>query len=364
MIERKHYIDNLRWFWILLLIPFHAAMAFNCWEGNYIWINGNKVLSSVVIFISPWFMPLLFVLAGMSARYALTRRSYKQFVIERVQKLLIPLITGTFTVVAFMTFVADKFHNNYNGGFLAHYKVFLTNVSDMTGYEGYFTPGHLWFLLYLLLISMITIAIIALQKKVLPKLSFSQLPTSCLPVLLIFPLILTPVFNFGGKSIGQDLALFLIGYYVLSEDSILERMTKYRYVYLIIMLICDISMTLLFVWKGQQTGIVLTLCNIGATWFGILGFIGLAKCRFNQNNTFTKYMSANSFLIYIFHFGWLVAIQYYLSKTAFSTTLIYIVSIAATLLLTLLTCEIVKRVPGLRFLFGVSKKKSNLIKQH
>lgn len=163
MIERKHYIDNLRWFWILLLIPFHAAMAFNCWEGNYIWINANRVLSSIVIFISPWFMPLLFVIAGMSARYALTRRSNKQFVIERFKKLLIPLISGTFTVVAFMTFMADKFHNNYNGGFVAHYKVFLTNISDMTGYEGYFTPGHLWFLLYLFIISMITIAIIAIQ---------------------------------------------------------------------------------------------------------------------------------------------------------------------------------------------------------
>jgi glucan biosynthesis protein C len=318
----------------------------------------QSFIFNIVIFISPWFMPLLFVLTGMSARYALVRRSNKQFVIERFKKLFIPLIYGTFTVFAFMTFMADKFHNNYNGGFVAHYKVFLTNISDMTGYEGYFTPGHLWFLLYLFIISMITIAIIAIQKMAFPKLLFSKLPTFFLPVLLIFPLILSPILDFGGKSIGQDLALFLIEYYVLSEDSILEKMTKYRYVYLIIMLICDISMTFLFVWEGQQTGIVITLCNAGATWFGILGFIGLAKCRYNQSNAVTKYMSANSFLIYIFHFGWLVAIQYYLSKAALNTTLTYILSIAVTLFLTLLTCEIVKRVPGIRFLFGVSKKKS------
>lgn len=101
--ERKYYIDNLRWAWILLLIPFHAAMAYNNWEGNYIWLYENKILSSLVIFISPWFMPLLFVLAGISARYSIERRGYKKFIYDRIRKLFIPLISGVFTVVAFMT---------------------------------------------------------------------------------------------------------------------------------------------------------------------------------------------------------------------------------------------------------------------
>lgn len=352
MNERKYYIDNLRWFWILLLIPFHAAMAWNCWEGNYIWLYENKVLSSLVIFISPWFMPLLFVLAGMSARYSLNRRSYKQFALERVKKLLIPLITGVLTVVAFMAYMADKYHNNYNGNFLAHYQVFFTNISDLTGYDGYFTPGHLWFLLYLFIISLVSLLVIALQRKRLPHLSFRKLKPFLLPLLMIFPLIMTPLLDFGGKSVGEDLALFLIGYYILSEENVLEKLTKYRYTYLIIMIICDVIMVYLFVWKEKQTGIIDTVCNICAIWFGILGFLGLARCKFNQNNSFTRYMSSRSFMIYIFHFGWLVTIQYYLSKTTINIAILYIISIVAALILTLLTCEIVKRVPILRSLFG------------
>lgn len=36
MNNRKYYIDNLRWASILLLVPFHSAMAWNSWgEGNY-----------------------------------------------------------------------------------------------------------------------------------------------------------------------------------------------------------------------------------------------------------------------------------------------------------------------------------------
>lgn len=356
MKDRKYYIDNLRWFWILLLIPFHAAMAWNCWEeGNYIWLYENKILSSLIIFISPWFMPLLFVLSGMSARYALKQRSYKRFALERVKKQLIPLITGVLTIVAYMAYMGDKY-NNYEGNFIEHYQVFFTNISDLTGYDGYFTPGHLWFLLYLFIISMVSILIIALQRKILPKLSFSKFKTLLLPFLMVLPLIMTPILDFGGKSIGEDFALFLIGYYILSEENILEKLMKYRYTYLIIMLICDVTMVYLFVWKGKHTGILLSVSNICAQWFGILGFLGLARYKFNQNNSLTRYMSSNSFMIYIFHFGWLVAIQYYLSKTTLNITFSFIISIIATSVLTLLTCEFVKRIPILRCLFGEKRR--------
>ena len=199
---------------------------------------------------------------------------------------------------------------------------------------------------------MVSMLIVILQRKIFPKLSFSKYKTFLLPFLMAFPLIMTPILDFGGKSIGKDLALFLLGYYILSEESILEKLTKYRYTYLITMLICDIAMVYLFIWKGKQADILLSAYNICVLWFGILGFLGLARCKFNQNNSFTRYMSSRSFMIYIFHFGWLVAIQYCLSKTTLNITFSFIISITATLVVTLLTCEFVKRVPALRCLFG------------
>src|SRR5574344_2173039 len=76
--NRKHYVDNLRWICIVLLIPYHAAMAYNTWgEGNYIFFYPSRVLSSFVVGVSPWYMTLLFVLAGMSARYSLEKRTSK-----------------------------------------------------------------------------------------------------------------------------------------------------------------------------------------------------------------------------------------------------------------------------------------------
>lgn len=353
MIERKYYIDNLRWLCILLLIPFHAAMAWNNWEGNYIWFEGSKVFSSLVIFISPWFMPLMFVLAGMSTRYALKVRSYQQFALERVRKLLIPLLVGILTVVAYMAYMADKFSHHYSGNFISHYKVFFTSLTDMTGYDGAFTPGHLWFILYLFLISMLSLLIIMLQKRFAPKFSLGGIKSYFLPLLLIFPVVMTPLLNIGDKSLGQFLALYLLGYYILSEENVLKILSGHKYINLTIMIICDVIEIYLFVWKGQQTGFLLTLCSIITPWFGILGLLGLASCIFNQNNQLTRYLSTRSYLIYIFHFGWLVTFQYLLSKTLFSAPIQYSVSVLLTFLFTLLTCEIVKYTPGLRWLFGI-----------
>ena len=64
---RKHYIDNLRWIILFILIPYHTAQAWNTWgEPNYIFFEGNRLISSIIVFFSPYFMPLLFVLAGIT----------------------------------------------------------------------------------------------------------------------------------------------------------------------------------------------------------------------------------------------------------------------------------------------------------
>ena len=84
---RKHYIDNLRWSIILLLIPFHAAQAFKTWtEPNYIEFGPNKMISSIIVFFGPFVMQLLFLFAGMSMRYALKKRSYAAFAVERINR--------------------------------------------------------------------------------------------------------------------------------------------------------------------------------------------------------------------------------------------------------------------------------------
>ena len=69
---RKYYIDNIRSLCVLLLFPFHSAYIFNNLNEAF-YVNGapSEALTAVDLFIYPWWMTGLFVLAGLSARYAL-----------------------------------------------------------------------------------------------------------------------------------------------------------------------------------------------------------------------------------------------------------------------------------------------------
>ena len=97
---RKYYIDNLRVFCILLLIPYHTAMIFNDF-GEAFYIHGQIVegLAVPMGFLTPWWMSLLFTISGISVAFALKRRSIKEFFMERVKKLLIPLLVGIMLII-------------------------------------------------------------------------------------------------------------------------------------------------------------------------------------------------------------------------------------------------------------------------
>ena len=52
----------------------------------------NRPISGIVVFFSPFFMPLLFLLAGIGTRYSLQKRTMREYIAERVKKLLLPSV--------------------------------------------------------------------------------------------------------------------------------------------------------------------------------------------------------------------------------------------------------------------------------
>ena len=157
----KYYIDNVRILCVLLLFPFHSAYIFNNLNESF-YINGtpSEALTAVNLCVYPWWMTGLFVLAGISAMYALKKRSAKQFLIERVKRLLIPLIVAIVIIIPPQTYIADVFHNGYTGGYFEHYKVFFT-LTDFSGYDGHFTPANAWFILFLFIYSIMFLPLLS-----------------------------------------------------------------------------------------------------------------------------------------------------------------------------------------------------------
>ena len=347
---RKHYIDNLRNLTILLLFPVHTFMIWNDFGSRfYIWEGESKILSTLIVLVNPWFMPILFVLAGISARYALERRTYQEFIWQRISKLLIPFLLGMIFLVPFQTLYARKYFDNYEGSILNHWNYFFTHLTDFSGYDGAFTPGHLWFILFLFVIAMITLPLFHFVKyeKVaarIEKMKGFELVLLFIPIWLMYYL-----GNFGGYSIGKDLALYLIGYYVLSNDAVmgkLENNIKWLIGLFIIGTILLVAMYYNFSYYGD-----LWVNFIG--WISILSLLVTGKKFLNKTTGFTKYFNRASYSIYILHQSVLVALAFYIVQV-YDAILIQVLFIClGSFVLTVLAYHLIRLIPGIRKLIGI-----------
>lgn len=347
---RKHYIDNLRNLTILLLFPVHTFMIWNDFGSRfYIWQGENKILSTLIVLVNPWFMPLLFVLAGMSARYALEKSTVKEFVIQRVNKLLIPFISGMILLVPFQSLYARKFFDGWEGSLPEHWNYFFTHLTDFSGYDGAFTPGHLWFILFLFLISMT--ALLLFRFVPYEKLAAGVGKMPVFEVLLLF----LPVWlmyylgNFGGFSLGKNLALYLIGYYVLSSDLMIEKLERnvnWLAALCAVGTVASVLMYYRFSYYGD-----LWVNFIG--WLSILVLLAVGKRKLNKRTGFTDYFNQASYPVYILHQSILVALAYYVVQIS-DTLLVQVFGICiGSFLLTVLAYHVIKWIPGVRKMIGI-----------
>ena len=102
--ERLYYLDWLRVFAVLLLIPYHTGMIFVNVDFH---IKNNITSTGLTIFngfIDNWHMPLFFLLAGASTWFALNKRPPMAYIKERFLRLIIPLVFGILIIVPPQTF--------------------------------------------------------------------------------------------------------------------------------------------------------------------------------------------------------------------------------------------------------------------
>lgn len=354
---RKHYIDNLRWITLLILIPYHTAMAWNVWgEPNYIYFEGNRWISSIIVFCSSYFMPLLFVLAGISTKFALLKRTNKEYLIERGKRLFIPLLFGTIVLMPIITYIADKFNCSYTGGFLEHYTIFYTKYTDLIGADGGFSLGQFWFLLYLFLISVVGVGIIALSKRFVSKAEIA-IPFWLVCVLGLPLPLLSELLSIGGKSLVEYTYLFLLGYYVFADERIINTAEKNCWLLSGIGLAATSLNVVLFLWVEREVVLLNTITKFISEWIMIIALIGLAKKYLNFSGKIASYMSERSFLFYIYHYIWVVLFQYIVYQIIGNhTSILFIGTMLLSYLVTFICCEISIRIPFLCFLTGTKYK--------
>lgn len=253
-------------------------------------------------------MPLLFILAGVSTKFALQKRSYKEYLLERVKRLLIPFFFGVIVLMPVMAYLADRFNYSYSGGFVEHYAIFFTKYTDLIGADGGFSLGQLWFCLYLELLAI------------------------------------------GGKSFVEYMYLFILGYYVFADEKIINKAEKNCWLLFGIGLVATILNTYLFIWSDKEFVLLNTVTKYVSEWIMIIALIGLAKRYLNFSGKVSSYMNKRSFLFYIYHFIWVVLIHGIVRNHTF---ILFMGTVLLAYGATFICCEISIRIPFMCFHTGI-----------
>lgn len=154
---RRTELDELRVLVVVGLIFFHAALVFAADDDFYVKDAHASQLPTILAGVGVvWAMPLLFLVAGISAAYSLRRRGARRFVVERLRRLGVPLVFATVVLAPLPQWLRQR---AADPAFDQSYPEFLPRFFDVRlrwsefpfVLQGeHFETGHLWFVVLLL----------------------------------------------------------------------------------------------------------------------------------------------------------------------------------------------------------------------
>lgn len=369
--QRRHHLDAIRVSAILLLIPYHAARYVQKGDG------GAEFVDAVVWFVHTWHMPLFFAISGFLAASALRRSSAVGQLRARFRRLGLPLVVGMLTVVPLANFLVIGAAALWprKGALPPKRELDVANVFTLS-------PRHLWFIAYLLMISLIAIGVwLAIQRA--PRLGaavnrgFRGLIGSwwAVPALasLSAAILITKTGWVAGGTASNSLVpaptlfayyslFFFFGWLLSGQADLVENLKRGAWLRLGAGVLIAVPAFLLFYDNGDFTGNVGTpgilaeidelrlygLFTVGLVcWLTLFGIWGVLARHIRRESRVLRYLADASFWIYLVHIPFLVALQSSLSTTDLAIPVRWALAVSGTLALALGTYALVNGARGL-----------------
>ncbi len=363
---RKHWIDNLRWVTVLLVLLYHVFYFYNN-KGVFGGIGGfgdypeyPQYQDIVMYILYPWFMPLLFILAGISARYALQKHTGKEWFKARTRKLLVPGTIGLFVfhwmVGYFNSAVAAK-----AGAFEGMPGVAKYIMWAISG------TGPLWFIQVLWLLCLLLLLVRALDRK-------DRLWNACGKMAggragIVWIILLGILFWAGEQTLIRHprpespdgllnlykplfyLVPFLLGYFVFSHDAVQEKVRQAWIPLLGCAVIAGgILIGTTFGQDNTSPQYLSSPLNCLYGWLMCLAMMAWFSARFDHTGPFSGYMTKASFGIYIVHYLVIASLGYMMKMyTQLPPWAMYVLLAVAVFALSPLLYELIRRIPFVRW---------------
>ena len=356
---RKHYLDNIRWVTVVLVVIYHVFYMYN---GQGMPGTLGKITDLEVQYydvyqyiVYPWFMMLLFIVSGASARYYLDSHTAKEFIKSRTTKLLVPSTIGLFVFQFIQGYINASLSNAGNIPAPAPVKYLIYCISGQ---------GVLWYIQMLWIFSLVLVLIKKIDRDRLWKISAGT-PFWVLILMgaLIYgagQLLNTPIICC--YRFGLYFAAFLIGYFVFSHDEVIERVKKFFPLFLAAAIGLGVPFCIIYFGQNYADNPVYrTPLFLLYGWFGSLAMIGGFARFFDFATPFTQWMGKRSYGLYIFHYLGISAVALFLARPGIIPPwAAYILSLVSGFAAGYILNFIISRIPFMRWaVLGISKKRDN-----
>lgn len=377
---RLHYLDWLRVIAILGVWAYHSARPFMLQD----WLINNTQKSPVITFIFLIFlgsmgMPLFFLMAGAASMFALRWRTGKQFIAERIKRLLIPFVIGCI-LLSPVQFYLEWVHKGwYHGSFLPFIPLLISDRLHLLASK--FSPSifeslgsHLWFLGYLFTFSLIALPLFLWLKsesgqKVITRLAMLSEKSGGL-LLFIIPIAvirmsLQPFFPdyTDWADYSYMLVFFVIGYLLYADQRLVQAIRRDWYYALSIGLISTLTMLVgLVFFDGSQwvkdprtLGFYLGWGLVGVNgWCWTLFALWVGMRLFDFRNNLLDRAKELILPFYVFHQPPIVFLAFFVIQWQAGVMVKLGTLILGSLVIIFIFCEgIVKHLKPARALFGI-----------
>jgi len=385
---RLHYLDWLRNILIFGVFLYHVLKPFDPlmpWHINN--ALKSEAVMGILMTINPWGIPLFFLVAGAGSMFALRRRSNKQYIQERVNRLLIPLIVGSILLTPFQRYLEYLHNRRFDGSFLSFIPEWLARTISGNWLTPYLFSDwglHLWFLGFLFSFSLLAIPVFNWFRKDAGASFIAWLGRLVEKrggiLIFVIPLSLARVLvqaldsnpqEHGWLDFGYFFLFFVLGYIIYSDDRFLSAIRKDRWLLFasgVAGLVAYFALSMVY---GEDVVIAWGLTYIfpgsfvGNFFFSLISWgwalfvLALAMKGLNYSNKLLAYGNETIMPFYLLHQPVIVLISYFVVQwDADVLVKVLVIGISSLLIALGLVELLIKRIKPMGALFGMKAKGS------
>lgn len=365
---KRHYgLDWIRVTATFMVFLYHCSMFFNPFPWH---IKNNELNASYILvfslFVGAWIMPIFFAISGISVSSALKKRNSAAYIKERFIRLGIPLVFGVLILTPPQIYVERIINNQFKGSYLDFFPHFFDGIYLDFGGTGNFAffGLHLWYLLVLLVFSLLTIP---LFKWVRNPVSLKKIHFVLLPFFLITAGSLKTQ-NLGGWDLIFYLLIFIYGFYFFSSENVKPLVSSTISLHAILAVLTTFIYIVWFMKGFPQPGSFENIIFYGVRtincWSLLLCIFYLADQYLSFSNRYLAYGSEVSMPFYVLHQPVIILIAFLIRDFSWSIPikLIFLISVSFTLIM-LSYHFVIRHFAILRVLFGMRSIRKSAVKK-